>query len=75
MLHRFVVLICLLTVGQMLFSSHSKAQDAAPLVRMLKSGRLPPERIGNVLNLVFQRGNAEDLGYLFARAADPAGFP
>lgn len=51
------------------------AQDAAPLVRMLKSGRLPPDRLGNVLSMVCQRGAAEELAYIFDRAAEDGGLP
>lgn len=76
MIVRAVVVGCLSVVcATSWLDSAALAQDAAPLVRMLKSGRLPPERIGNVLGLVFQRGNAEDLAYIFERAVQPDGFP
>jgi len=46
------------------------AQEDAT-TRLLKSGRLPPERVGTVLNLVFQRGGAEDLAYVYSQAVKP----
>jgi putative heme-binding domain-containing protein len=48
--------------------------DAAPMVRLLKSGRLPPERVASVANLICQRGNAEDLGFIFQLVVKPDGF-
>jgi len=55
-------------------SSNAFAQGDAT-TRLLKSGRLPPERIGTVLNLVFQRGGAEDLAYVFSQAVKPDAWP
>lgn len=76
MAFRFALILCATACcGDWLRTPTAEAQDAAPLVRMLKSGRLPPERVGNVLGLVFQRGNAEDLAYIFERAVEPNGFP
>lgn len=43
--------------------------------RLLKSGRLPPERLGTVLNLVFQRGGAEDLAYVYSQAVKSDAWP
>ncbi|HEY1601598.1 MAG TPA: hypothetical protein VGG64_18505 [Pirellulales bacterium] len=48
--------------------------DAAPMVRLLKSGRLPPERVASVVNLICQRGNAGDLGFIFQQVVKPDGF-
>lgn len=59
----------------LLVASLAHAQsDAGPLLTLLKSGRLAPEKQGNVIRLVAQRGNADDLAYLFAQAIDPQGF-
>ncbi|HEY4311598.1 MAG TPA: hypothetical protein VGN12_19280 [Pirellulales bacterium] len=43
------------------------------MVRLLKSGRLPPERVGSVLKLVCDRGNEQDLAYVYEQAAKPDG--
>ena len=48
--------------------AEQKASPAAPLIRLLKSGRVPHERMGSLIELVGQRGNAEDLAYLFQEA-------
>ena len=56
-----LLLLCLGLPAQL-----SLAQsDIAPIMRLLKSGRLPKERIGNVVDLVCQRGSADDLAYVF----------
>ncbi|GIW88403.1 MAG: hypothetical protein KatS3mg108_2727 [Isosphaeraceae bacterium] len=49
------------------------AQDS-PLVRLLKGGRVPPERQGAVVDLIARRGTAADLAYLLQQVADPNGF-
>ncbi len=45
------------------------------MVRLLKSGRLPPERIGSVLKLACERGNEQDLAFVYEQAVKPDGFP
>ena len=44
------------------------------MVRLLKSGRLPAERQASVVNLICQRGNEEDLAYVYEQAVKPDGF-
>jgi putative heme-binding domain-containing protein len=48
--------------------------DAGAMVRLLKSGRLPPERVASVVNLVCQRGNEDDLAYVYGEAVKPDAF-
>src|SRR3712207_2233440 len=45
-----------------------------PLMNLLKGGRLPKERVGGVVELVCQRGNAHDLAYVYAQAVGPDGY-
>lgn len=45
-----------------------------PLVRLLQSGRLPAERVPQVVEMACQRGGPEDLAYLFERALAPDGY-
>jgi putative heme-binding domain-containing protein len=45
-----------------------------PIIGLLKSGRLPPERLGAVVELVCQRGNEHDLAYIFGQATADDGF-
>jgi putative heme-binding domain-containing protein len=47
---------------------------AAPIVKLLKSGRLPPERQGSAVKLVCQRGDAADLEYILERCLTADGF-
>jgi putative heme-binding domain-containing protein len=43
-----------------------RADSAVPaIMNLLKSGRLPKERLGTVVELVCKQGNAEDLGYIY----------
>ena len=53
------------------------AQDspAAAMMRLLKSGRVPAERLPTLLELVGSRGNAEDLGYIYQQCLAEDGFP
>ena len=48
---------------------------AGPYLRMLKSGRLPANRLVPVIELVCRRGSADDLAYVYQQAIDENGFP
>lgn len=48
--------------------------EPGPLVRLLQSGRLPAERVPQVVEMACQRGGPDDLAYLFERARSPDGF-
>jgi putative heme-binding domain-containing protein len=59
--------------------SSSPAADEAPgpaatLVKILSSGKVPPERQGNVVALICQRGNASELAFVFGQCVKPSGF-
>ncbi len=43
-------------------------------LRLLKSGRIPPGRVGTVVGMVCQRGNASDLTYVFDTALSEKGY-
>jgi putative heme-binding domain-containing protein len=43
----------------------------SPLVRLLKAGRLPKERLGGVIGLVCRSGSADDLTYVYEQAIKP----
>ncbi|MEX1041239.1 MAG: hypothetical protein WDZ51_11440 [Pirellulaceae bacterium] len=52
-----------------------QAQGSADaMIRLLESGRLPEARIGAVVDLVAQRGDADQLGFLFTEATKPDGY-
>jgi putative heme-binding domain-containing protein len=44
---------------------------AAPLMKLLQSGRLPAERVGTVVEMVCQKGNGKDLAYVFEQLQKP----
>ncbi len=44
------------------------------LMRLLKSGKLPPERLPAVVEMVGRRGDAADLGYLFEQVTRDDGW-
>ena len=46
----------------------------SPLVKLLKSGRVPEARQGAVFEMIGKRGTAADLTFLYQRAISPDGF-
>jgi putative heme-binding domain-containing protein len=61
-------------LGILLLATAASADDS-PLVKLLKSGRVPEARLAAILDQIGKRGTAADLGYLFERSVDPKGFP
>ncbi|MFM7317986.1 MAG: hypothetical protein ACKO5E_13660 [bacterium] len=55
--------------------SQDESPKESPAVRLLKSGKVPPERLGTVFSILSRNGNAADLAVLLEKAADPAAFP
>ncbi len=41
------------------------------VMRLLQSGRVPPQRLGPILELVCSKGNAHDLGFVYGQALKP----
>lgn len=56
-------------------AAQEAASPAASMVNLLKSGRIPPERLGTILSLVCSRGNADDLAFILSEAAKPNHWP
>lgn len=50
------------------------AQSAGPLVKLLASGKLPPERQATVVEMICKRGDAADLQVVLDRVLDKQGF-
>ncbi len=48
--------------------------DDGPLVKLLKSGRVPEARQGAVVEMIGKRGTVDDLTYLYEQALLPTGF-
>lgn len=53
----------------------STASAESTYVKFLKSGRVPPERMGAVLSLIAKNGDADDLAYVLSQATKKDGFP
>ena len=51
------------------------AVQESPAVRLLKSGKVPPERLGTVIGIVGRQGTASDFSVLLEKATDPKAFP
>jgi putative heme-binding domain-containing protein len=47
----------------------------SPMVKLLKSGRVPEERQGTVIEMIGRRGTVADLDYIYQRALDVAAPP
>jgi putative heme-binding domain-containing protein len=63
----FIAIIALL--------SCATARAESPYVKFLKSGRVPPERMGAVLSLIAKNGDADDLRYVLEQTTAADGFP
>src|SRR5687767_4843915 len=64
----FVILGVVVSVPSALADEPSAV---APIMKLLQSGRLPPERQGTVVEMVCKRGNSADLAYIFAQLQKP----
>ncbi len=67
---------CLLaaSTASTLFSQDDTPKES-PAVRLLKSGKVPAERLGTVFSILGRQGNAADLAILLEKAVDPKAFP
>jgi putative heme-binding domain-containing protein len=82
---RLIVVGALLAAGDFFWSSSaalaedapsaSSPSPAAPLVKLMQSGKLPAERIGMVAGMVCDKGNADDLAFLYQQAIDAKAWP
>lgn len=72
-LQRLVLSACpaLLCLAGLVLSARA---EPGPLVRLLQSGRLPAERVAQVVEMACERGGPEDLAYLFERAMTPQAY-
>ena len=66
----------MLATGLLCFSvlSQAEASTAGPYMKLLKSGRLPANRLAPIVKLVCSRGDSEDLAYVLAETVRPEGF-
>ncbi len=45
--------------------AQSKVSSVSPLMKLLKSGRIPAQRQGTIIELICRKGNQDDLGYIW----------
>lgn len=73
-----VVSIVVLTIAVATTASIARAEDppsaVGPVLKLFKSGRLPPERQGTVVEMICNRGNEHDLRVVFDQLLLPEGF-
>src|SRR4051812_35346377 len=75
-----VAALCVCCVAAGLATPSAQAADgkkspAAPFITLLKSGKLPAERVGMVVEMACAKGEPDDLAFIFSQAADPKAWP
>jgi putative heme-binding domain-containing protein len=70
----FILLAAIPWITPAALADDPPAPDS-PLVKLLKSKRLPEARLGSVVDMIGKRGAAGDLDYLFQQVIAPDGFP
>lgn len=73
---RMRMLRSLFTVAFLLVTASSAFGQGAgdALMKLLRGGTLPPERLSSVIEMVSRRGDAADLGYLFEQVTREGGW-
>ena len=70
-----LLLVAALICDTVLPQTADSPSPAAGMMRLLKSGRVPPERLRPILELICSRGNAKDLAYVYGEAVKPEAYP
>lgn len=68
--HRSIAILALLAGP---IAGHAQESDS-PMVRLLKSGKVPDDRLTTIVDMIGKRGAIGDLSYLYFRAVDPKAF-
>src|SRR5690242_21775410 len=64
-------LVCFATIATVVARAAAADPPAdSPMVKLLRSGRVPEERRGTVIKMIGQRGNVADLDYIYHGALD-----
>ncbi len=69
------IFLLLALVGALMGPPRLHGQEPStdsPMVKLLKSGRLPADRQGTVIEMIGRRGTVADLDYIESRALDPS---
>jgi len=69
-----LAVICALVVAVPARSAIAQTKSDSPMVKLLKSKRVPEERLGTILELIGKRGTADDLAYIYEQAISTEGF-
>lgn len=73
-----LISMVVLTTAVSMTISTARAEDppsaVGPVLKLFKSGRLPPERQGTVVEMICNRGNEHDLRVVFDQLLLPEGF-
>jgi len=62
LLSAIALLLCSFTAQQ---ADAQSPSSVAPLMKLLKSGRIPAQRQGTIIELICRKGNTADLGYIW----------
>ncbi len=65
--------LCALVVAAPAQSAIGQTKSDSPMVKLLKSKRVPEDRLGTILELIGKRGTADDLAYIYEQAIRPEG--
>ncbi len=68
----FVCVVLLAIMGSQVYAQDDSA--VGPVMKLFKSGRLPPERQGTVVEMICSRGNANDLRVIYDQLIAPESF-
>ena len=69
--------VAILIATSVLFMPAARADEPppdSPLVKLLKSGRVPEARQGAIVDMIGKRGTAGDIAFLFQQVISPDGF-
>ena len=70
----FLLSLAVLTLATTTVRAEDPPSAVGPVMKLFKSGRLPPERQGTVVEMICNRGNEHDLRVVFDQLMMPEGF-
>jgi len=69
-----VIVFLTLAAGVAAAAAAEPQSAVGPLMKLFQSGRVPPERLGTVVEMICNRGNEHDLKVVFDKVVQPDGF-
>ena len=73
--HQILILVYLVVFANFSTFAQDSPAPESPAVKLLKSGKVPPERLGTVIGIIGRQGTSRDFSVLLEKAADPKAFP